>query len=1183
MDRERWYDLLRPFYGLGHVLDHIIRHSTVPAQIVVVEDVSMDVADPDAATPVTTSVHSFAVGPVDSGSVGDLDPTPCTVLCTAPCTEHVDPFSVEPFTPCLSILQIHQTAFGLIPCQAPPELLSCKVFWLDNPSVFTVIDVAPVTSLACLVHAESKLYGRVVLHVTDDFGKALPLGAPVPPGQTVVLWPDANDKQLHPVQAGVSPIEVDECCVAPQVPAQCDLNDPGLRMHDVSVPMHTAHRAIAPADAIQPAEVFVEPLVEPTMSWSKYPLSQLPIVAADTLPYGIGSSPCDIQPLMQLSNLQLLHISMPNIQTLDQWNAIQSQLIRSGDRLSVLRNQGPLYADDEMRFHIQELVLAANQQILAQSHQGFTMTIDPLLMTAWIPLLTNHCRDFLNQVGAHMKDKVKVVTAVNLHGHWIPLHFERHGSVLKVLTWDDSAHSHSDLNPLLHVVMTSFHCDTIEYVCMPRFFAFENGCGVLAIAFLAHVVSAAPLPAVADEAASIHTKLKTRFGIHLASLEFCPRPWTWAAGPSEATHQSLTALLSQHGVPSELAPNRATLAIKTLGVGAVEIALNHKNPWKQLKTVGNQHRFQFLLPNELQALIDKNKQNAVGKKQKPNKLPKKKGPPPAVSLDPAKLAIVDGTFRCDGNVIPQIQLCQLGPAATGVILANVDDAMPYLRSSTKVSTEPLAILVLGDTAQVMCTLNQSQVVVPCTCLANKEPILVEASLYQIGSKDVIKHTHANPVTLPSIDVVTMKFVLFRDEITEDWREICKAPIRFLVSQVPCLRLCTTMDCTCPAWHDVENVGVPDPVLDVWRRQYLQFGFNQCRPQDADMYSACLRLPACLTDRLLRSSGSQGIYVEPRSHDGKFIAEEFSVVWAPKLSKAELVHVRQTHPCALGLARLGERRGIRTRPQDAEKIHAVVRPNTMYLPSGPKLQFLAGPFPFGASRQAISDAFGKLKWTAKAIQPMNPVQATQTKGNMWLMHSADAPPESVFQMGHGEVVVTVHKSPQQNAQAAPAKPVATKATLDLCGTKAKPNEDVLQTHDPWKSWKATEWQAPASQLPNAADALSQFESRLEKSIMSKIQQAPQDMVQDDLPDRMQELEAKMQSIATRQQTMEQNLADSTATHATQLHQLQHQITCQSQQLNGKIEHQQQNIQAMFESQLSQIRSLLNKRNHPDGNE
>ena len=45
-------------------------------------------------------------------------------------------------------------------------------------------------------------------------------------------------------------------------------------------------------------------------------------------------------------------------------------------------------------------------------------------------------------------------------------------------------------------------------------------------------------------------------------------------------------------------------------------ALKSKNAWRSLKTLGNSVRFQFLLPDELEAVVASNKGIPVGKRMK---------------------------------------------------------------------------------------------------------------------------------------------------------------------------------------------------------------------------------------------------------------------------------------------------------------------------------------------------------------------------------------------------------------------------------------------------------------------------------------------------------------------------------------------------------------------------------------
>lgn len=304
--------------------------------------------------------------------------------------------------------------------------------------------------------------------------------------------------------------------------------------------------------------------------------------------------------------------------------------------------------------------------------------------------------------------------------------------------------------------------------------------------------------------------------------------------------------------------------------------------------------------------------------------------------------------------------------------------------------------------------------VPCICLANNEPLLVEATLVQLGVGHVEKHIAATAIALDSLDVVTVKIMTYRDEYAGSWEDFTSAPIKQLVQAFPILRRCLESNCSCECWRNPDDLQVKEPIMDVWRRQFLSMTFRPVAAAKSVIFSVCLRVPSAILSNLLARSGHAGAYMEPRTPDGKQVMEEFVVVWAPKLSTSELAHMKQTNPAVLGLARLGERRGLRVRQAQAPAIHAMIRPEATFLPNGPKMQFSAGPFPWGSDRAAITKAMRQVGWQVQALQPMQPVPG---KGSMWLIQSVDNPPETILNTNHGEVVITTHKAGNQ-----PSKPV-----------------------------------------------------------------------------------------------------------------------------------------------------------------
>ena len=98
--------------------------------------------------------------------------------------------------------------------------------------------------------------------------------------------------------------------------------------------------------------------------------------------------------------------------------------------------------------------------------------------------------------------------------------------------------------------------------------------------------------------------------------------------------------------------------------------------------------------------------------------------------------------------------------------------------------------------------------------------------------------------------------------------------------------------------------------------------------------------------MLSSSGSNAVCAEPRELDGRQVSKAFQVIWLPRHNAAQAMVLRQTVPGIVGLARLGQRWGVRCRLEEAAAVHQLVKPDAEYLPSGHKQVFLLGPVPYG---------------------------------------------------------------------------------------------------------------------------------------------------------------------------------------------------------------------------------------------
>ena len=641
----------------------------------------------------------------------------------------------------------------------------------------------------------------------------------------------------------------------------------------------------------------------------------------------------------------------------------------------------------------------------------------------------------------------------------------------------------------------------------------------------------------------------------------------WGFGPQGQLTKSLVQELLKHGIPENVVEDRALAAIRSLGSGQVATALAHRQPWKQLKILGTNSKFQFVLPSELAVAVESNKGKAVGSKGKG----KGKSFPLPSELDPAKLQVIEGTFHCAGKPIPQLNMKQIGPVSSGFILISLHDAEPYLRAGTIVSREPLALLILQKAGtDVQTVLPHTPVTVPCRCTVNSEPVLADVLVVQLGTGIVEKASGNAMVTVETPEVATLKIMVYKDELQGDWDDFCAAPIRCLVSLLPKLKRCFTTNCQCQAWHNTENLPLRDPILDVWRRQFLRTGFKPCPASKAEIFSVCLRIPMCILEALLAASGTSGAYCEPRTADGKEILGDYTVVWTQKHTPQEMQHLMQTNPAVTGLARLGERRGLRVHVNQAKALHQQVRPDTVFLPNGPKNLYTVGPFPYGADRQAVAKTLQQAGWESRPLQPTAPCPG---RGTMWSVQATDDPEHPIVVTTCGEIVITRQK-PEQQLPARSPTTVGSAATLALCGADkaSKPDQDPWATNDPWKQYH------PAGNAiatgPN--EGLQQIEERIQSAVLSKLQPP----MEDDLPDRVHALEGQVHQLLAKQQGLESQFHDFSGQHSQQINALQNQVTAQAQQLHGHLESQNQNMQSLFEQQMQQIRGLLAKRPRDD---
>ena len=595
-------------------------------------------------------------------------------------------------------------------------------------------------------------------------------------------------------------------------------------------------------------------------------------------------------PLLPLGAVQLLALLPPKLRNLRDFVALHSNDMHTRDRLQVLKHQGLVWADDEFNWHISKM--------LYDTRRTTWEFIDPVVL-----------RTFLDNPGSRILEDWLLglpsmpnvlLGAAPVGGHWTPFVWTWTPSLLYVHTWDVASAPGLQLPHLHEAIRRLVGAANFTVNLAFRSFASDDSCGVCAARFLDHWIRGKPLPTELGEAQYLDGIARRLFSRYLADSVKIPRPWIWAAGLEPRAQARIEDLFKQHGVAPDQIASWVHLACQAMGVNAIQQAVTGSNPWRALKQLANQTRpvFQLVLPEELEMALSKKTS-----KPHPKAKPKAKGivksaartkPVKPVALDPAKLTLDSTAFvGPKGQTLKQISISQIGPFAEGLVLCDVSDA--FLKAGTTVTTQPLALLLLNCDASLLETaLTWSSIRLVVRCKANNEPMLVPAVMVHLSTEYVQQKVDVNLQDIPQVEAACLKLVIFRDSVNCTWDEICQAPVRFLLNALEPLTACqvpSDQACTCSKWHATQSSPVEDPLLDVWRRQWLTTTYKATAPASADLFVVNVRCVAAQVKHLLPLSDRLGIYIEPRTLDSRQPLDSFQVIWMPRVDHAELCRVQ----------------------------------------------------------------------------------------------------------------------------------------------------------------------------------------------------------------------------------------------------------------------------------------------------
>ena len=888
-----------------------------------------------------------------------------------------------------------------IPCPSPANMIvSCPVpvqFHDGGRDMVTIFDVESKTKLLVqLQHPamtlEQLICAELVIHGTDEYPEVFDCQS-----QDVIrihesiggrcirlVWrsnPFTQAIPQSPAKAFVEqPCTVRNALVdaiSPTIPYEVDVACPEEEASDDADVQMESDNQMVPVDVYDIQEVYTEWALE-----GKHDDSDMHPECAD----GVGVT-CDPpnaivpvemnDPVVALQKDQLCTLLRPPVGSFVVLETLMKQMIRTADRLTILDTQETLMADDEIRWHV--------NRILGLSGKEGWVQLDPLLLEEGLHRDIDFLlADFIRSCPVRPK---AFVGAIRHAGHWIPFVWQWNDASVSIWSWDVSA-NHKMITPIHKAIARVLGVPNFIVKVEMRNFSNANLCGICAIRFIDCMVRGKMLPTCVEDVKHLHESGRNLFLRALVQQDFTIRPWTWGAGLDPKAYSRLHELLEQHGVPRANIDGRIEQATQAIGVHQLQQALVSSSPWKNLKAIANNSRpnFVWVLPAELQEVLQrKASQGQVGKSKKSNRDNGKKAVQPPPVLDPSKVSLEPGAFvRDDQMPLPQIQLSQIGPFAEGVVLATLAEMECHLKASQQVTQNALAAVVLnGGDMPPDTSLEWQQFRALVRCQANNEPLLVPALLVQLGRKPVLQAQMKSKIDVPTVPAACCKLSIYRDMIDGTWQKFIQGPVRYVFQHLPMFEVCSDHDCkgdsVCPKWHKPCEQIVNEPVLDVWRRQWLSLGFKGVAAEDASVFVVNIRYVKTLQEKLLAVSGRMGIFVEPRSLDARSPLLDYQVLWMKEPAQ-ELFRIAQVNPIAIGLARLGSRLGIRTLTTHAPELAQQLKPGSIFLASGVKSTYELGPLPFGMDRLTVSKVCAQWGWQARPLFPIKTLDGNQ--GTVW---------------------------------------------------------------------------------------------------------------------------------------------------------------------------------------------------------
>ena len=425
-------------------------------------------------------------------------------------------------------------------------------------------------------------------------------------------------------------------------------------------------------------------------------------------------------------------------------------------------------------------------------------------------------------------------------------------------------------------------------------------------------------------------------------------------------------------------------------------------------------------------------------------------------------SVLDGfLFNQDGTDAKQIP--DFGSKFSGYHLIDQENAVPWLRESQRLSSDELALIVVGD-LPCETSLKHEPLTLPCRD-EHQRQVLMACTMVQFGDKDVIvkpTDTHKIPVDNATLVALTV----WKEDWQHEWQNITQNPI---------------------AWFRQKFIP-EDGMSSIWGKSFRN-GRNPASPSTClSVQVHCLVRDDSLTT-FLSKTGINRIWATPKSPDGKWCSK-WRLIWLDSqydIAAAKILCAKMMH--ATGIAKSKDRFAIRVPADRFEATWKEIFPNT----DPPKhvetsRTFKLESLPFGTTSQMLTTWAAHVKWDMRPLRPMGP--------RAWIIGTSEDPPSVAMCFNAMPILVRELTSKQQGSK-----------TPILAGPKpsssiSNPAVGTSLLSDPWSNYVGT-------RVPKTLPAPRTVEGPTE----SKFQEQGA---------KIHELEALVNTIQTEQKSQKQSL-------------------------------------------------------------